>query len=84
MKATWNLLDDRMPQVTLQKQIQIIIAVCTVHNFIRLHRHGIQISSRPPSTAAEHDDTFLDSNAKKFMNQFRDQLATDMWESTAT
>ena len=84
MKATWKILDDRMPQVTLQKQIQIIIAVCTLHNFIRLHRYGIQMSPRPPSTTAQHDDMFLDSNAKQFMNQFRDQLATDMWESAAT
>lgn len=84
MKATWKILDDRMPQVTLQKQIQIIIAVCTIHNFIRLHRHGVHISPRPLAIAAEHDDKFLDSNAKKFMNQFRDQLANDMCDASAT
>ena len=55
-----------------------------MHNFIRLQQNGIQISPRLLSTEAEHAGSFLDVDAKKFMNQFRDQLATNMWESTAT
>ena len=66
MKATWKALEDRMPQMTFEKHIQIIITVCTIHNFVRLQKNGIQISPRLPPTEAEHAGTFFDSDAKKF------------------
>jgi len=55
-----------------------------MHNFIRLQQNGIQISPRLLSTEAEHAGSFLDVDAKKFMNQFRDQLANDIWEYCST
>jgi len=76
-----EILDNKMPQMTLEKQIQMIITVCNLHNFICLYQNGTQISPWLPFTGGGHIDPLLDADAKNFMTQLRTRLANEIWES---
>ena len=81
LKSTWKIVDDRMPQMNLNSQIEIVIAVRTIHNVIRLHESGIPISPRPPSSNRIAYVGLFDNKSKKAMDNFRNQLALEMAES---
>ena len=81
LKSTWKIVDDRMPQMNLNSQLEIVIAVCTVHNFMRLHESGIPITRRPPSSNCTTYVGLFDNKSKKAMDNFRNQLALEIAES---
>jgi len=70
-----------MHQMSLNSQIEIVIAVCTLHNFMRLHQKGIDISPRPTNTNPTPYVGLFDNVSKKAMNIFRNKLATAIAES---
>lgn len=84
VKATWKILDDRMPQMSLDSQIAIVIAVCTLHNFVRLHEKGMQISPRPLCSDPTPAVKLFDQDAKNVMKEIRNQIANDIWASHST
>jgi len=67
LKATWNILDDRMPQVSLESQIEIVIAACALHNFVRMHDKGMQISPRPLCADSRPPVNLFNQDAKNAM-----------------
>ena len=79
LKATWKILDDWMPKMSLESQIEIVIVVCTLHNFMRLHDREIYIFSRPPSTNPTPFVGLFDQDAKKAIKIIRDQIVTAIW-----
>ena len=84
LKATWNILDDRMPQVSLESQIEIVIAACALHNFVRLHEKGMQISPRPSCADPRPPVNLFDHDAKNAMKEIRNQRANEIWASHST
>ena len=42
-------IGQRMTQMRLEQQLEIIISCCTLHNFIILHNKRISISAREPN-----------------------------------
>jgi len=84
LKATWKIVDERMSKMRLESQIEIVIATCTLHNFMRLHERGINISTRPPSTNRPTFVELFDQDAKKVMKIIRNQIATAIWNGSLT
>ena len=70
--------------MSLESQIEIVIAICILHNFIHLHERGIHISARPPSTNQRPVVGLLDQNAKNGIKNIRNQIATAIWEGCPT
>uniref|UniRef100_A0A7C9ADL7 DDE Tnp4 domain-containing protein n=1 Tax=Opuntia streptacantha TaxID=393608 RepID=A0A7C9ADL7_OPUST len=81
LQSMWKIVDDRMPQMNLNSQLEIVIAVCTVHNFMRLHESGIPMTPRPPSSNRTAYVDLFDKKSKKAMDNFRNQLALEIAES---
>ena len=84
LKNTWKILDDRMPQMSLESQIEIVIAACTLHNFIRLHEKGMQISPRSFSADPTPAVNLFDQDGKNAMKEIRNQIANEIWASHST
>jgi len=81
LKQTWKIVADRMPQMSLNSQIEIVVAVCTLHSFMQLHEQGIDISPRPPNTNRAPYVGLFDTELKRAMNNFLHQIATAIAES---
>jgi len=80
LKATRKIVDDRIPPMSLESQIKIVISVCTLHNFICLHERMIQISPRPPCYDRRQFVALFDHDAKEAMKYFRNQIETSTSE----
>ncbi|VFQ67143.1 unnamed protein product [Cuscuta campestris] len=78
LKNTWKILHNRMPQMKQEHQIQIVIATCTLHNFIRLHRKGKPISLRKQTAQDRPKVMLFDEQTKDSMKQFRDELTLNI------
>jgi len=68
----------------LESQIEIVIIVCTLDNFICLQERGIQMSPNPLCTDQRPFVALFDQDAKDAMKEIRNQMATAMWERCPT
>ena len=84
LKATWKIVYERMPRMSLDSQIEIVITLCTLHNFMHLHERGVHISPRLPSTNWTPLVGLFDQEAKKVMKIIRNQIATAIWDGFPT
>jgi len=82
LKNTWKILDSIMPQVSPQRQIDIIIGSCTRHNLIRIQERGIPISSRPTIVVTIPNVQLYDDCNREAMNEFRDTICNMISSST--
>ena len=64
--------------MSLESQIEIVIAACTLHNFIRLHEKGMQISPRSLYAAPTPAVNLFDQDAKNAMKEIRNQIAHEI------
>lgn len=70
-----------MPQMELRFQLQIIVACCTLHNFIRLHELGIPFTHQVEVMERREDHTMYDPNRKAAMDIVRQEITDQIWES---
>ena len=78
LKATWKILEHRMPPLKAKDQINVIFASCTLHNMIRLHQKGISISLVDPHVEGTADTTIFDAQRKRAMKHVRDEIADNI------
>ena len=74
LKGRWKILVDRMPQMRLEQQCEIIIAYCTLHNFIRLHETGTPITPRDPNVSDPPNIQLYNDRNQLAMDEFRDHI----------
>lgn len=70
-----------MPQMDFTYQLQIIVACCTLHNYIRLHDLGIPFTHQVEVIEAREDHTMYDNIRKEAMNNVRLQITDQIWDS---
>ena len=64
-----------MPQMGLEQQCQIIVACCTLHNFIMLHETGIPITPRDPHVSDPPNVQLYNDVNQLAMDELRDKIA---------
>lgn len=79
LKKMWRILHN-MPQASLQSQMSIIIASCTLHNFIRMHKLGIPIIQHDANIGAA-DTTMYAQWRKDNMGIVRHDIALQIWRA---
>lgn len=70
-----------MPQIDFCYQLQIIVACCTLHNFVRLHELGIPFTHQVEAMEPTKDHTMYDDNRKAAMDSVREQITDQIWGS---
>ena len=63
-----------MPKMSLESQIEIVIAVYTLHNLVRLHEKG----PRPLCADQRPFVSLFDQDAKHAMKEIRNQIADEI------
>ena len=82
LKNRWKVLQpNSMPQMDFCYQLQIIVACCTLHNFVRLHELGIPFTHQVEVMGPTEDHTMYDDNRKAAMDIVRNQITDQIWES---
>ena len=82
LKNRWKVLQPKaMPQMDKDSQLQIIIACCTLHNYIRLHQQGIPFTHQVEVMEPTEDHTMYDLERKEAMNSVRQQITDEIWLS---
>ena len=75
LKSRWRILAGRMPQMRLEQQCQIIVACCTLHNFILLHETGTPITPRDPHVSDPPNVQLYNDRNQIAMDELRDEIA---------
>ncbi|CAM8986630.1 unnamed protein product [Rhodiola kirilowii] len=78
LKNSWKILKVT-PQVSDERQNDIITATFTLHNFIRMHNFSIPILANEP-VLGRVDSNLFDNQRKEQMNQERDMIAFQIIE----
>ena len=64
-----------MLQVSRERQIDITISCCALHNFIRMHEKGILILPKPTNITTIPNIGLYDGGNNQAMNECRDAIA---------
>ncbi|KAL9667711.1 hypothetical protein QQ045_002075 [Rhodiola kirilowii] len=78
LKKSWKILKV-VPQVSDERQSDIITATFTMHNFIRMHNFSILILAYE-IVLGRADSNLFDQQRKEQMNQVRDMIAFQIIE----
>ncbi|XP_010693874.1 uncharacterized protein LOC104906771 [Beta vulgaris subsp. vulgaris] len=79
LKKRWKVLHN-MPQMSEKYQMSIIVATCTLHNFIKMHKLGIPIVQHEASVCGSVDVGMFDDHQKAPMFERRKALARLIWK----
>ncbi|XP_057250119.1 uncharacterized protein LOC130591198 [Beta vulgaris subsp. vulgaris] len=78
LKNRWKILR-MMPKMDDAYQLAIIVATCTLHNFIRLHDLGIPVSQVVETMEPRADLNLTDKTRTKNMEITRAKIADEIW-----
>ncbi|KAL2228782.1 UNVERIFIED_CONTAM: hypothetical protein Sindi_1857900 [Sesamum indicum] len=86
LKKRFPILQWGMPSYLLQHQVDLVIACCTLHNFIRRFSHDDIIFNEPEDEVPPDMDAFyhrghLTVTELEAQRIFRDNIAMQMWAS---
>ncbi|XP_057518401.1 uncharacterized protein LOC130799316 [Amaranthus tricolor] len=79
LKNQWKILKN-MPSMKIKYQLAIMVSTFTLHNFIRLHQLGIQISSGV-NIEPRSDTNMFHTERKNEMDRIQLNIANDIWAS---
>lgn len=79
LKNQWKILKN-MPSMEIKYQLAIMVSTFTLHNFIRLHQLGIQISSGV-NIEPRSDTNMFNTERKNEMDRIQLNIANDIWAS---
>ncbi|XP_057518321.1 uncharacterized protein LOC130799233 [Amaranthus tricolor] len=79
LKNQWKILKN-MPSMEIKYQLAIMVSTFTLHNFIRLHQLGIQISSWV-NIEPRSDTSMFNTERKNKMDRIQLNIANDIWAS---
>ncbi|CAO2834836.1 unnamed protein product [Amaranthus hypochondriacus] len=79
LKIQWKILKN-MPSMEIKYQLAIMVSTFTLHNFIRLHQLGIQISSGV-NIEPRSDTNMFNTERKNEMDRIQLNIANDIWAS---
>ena len=75
LKNTWKILKDKMPRVSKQRQIDIILSCCVLHNFSQIHEEGIPIWSKQANILTTPNVGLYNEQNKQIKNEYRDVIS---------
>ena len=74
LKNTWKILKNIIPQVSIQRQIDIIISCCVLYNFNGMHERGLPILSRQTNIETILNVRLYNDQNKQTMNECRNVI----------
>ena len=75
LKGRWKILAVRVPQMRLEQQCEIIVACCTLHNFILLHLKGTPITPRDLNVSDPPNVQLYNDRNQLAIDELRDYIA---------